>query len=180
MRFTTKDLVLTSIMTAILCVLGPVSIPIGPVPVSLTTFLIFTGLYILGYKRCTVSVLIYILLGTSGLPVFSGFQGGLAKVTGPTGGYILGFIPMVLVAGLIIDKLRNRPALCPVVTILSSWIVYIPGSLWLSYSTGISFGAAMLAGVVPFIVLDIIKALLAFAVGMSVYRRLMRAGDLIS
>ena len=180
MRFTTKDLVLTSIMTAILCVLGPVSIPIGPVPVSLTTFLIFTGLYILGCKRCTVSVMVYILLGASGLPVFSGFQGGLSKVTGPTGGYILGFIPMVLVAGIIIDKIRNRPVLCPVVTIASSWIVYIPGSIWLSHSTGISFAAAMLVGVVPFIVLDMIKAILAFAVGMSVYRRLLRSGDLIS
>ncbi len=180
MRFTTKDLATTAVMTAIFCVLCPVSIPIGPVPVSLTTFVIFLGLYILGCKRCTVSVLIYILLGASGLPVFSGFQGGIAKLTGPTGGYILGFIPMVIVAGLIIDKIKNRPALCLAITVLSSWIVYIPGSLWLSYSTGISFGAAMLTGVVPFIVFDIIKAFLAFAVGMGVYRRLLRSGNLIS
>ena len=90
----TYALTATALMTAVTCILAPLSVPIGPVPISLTNFVIFLSLYLLNWKKGTLSLLIYLLLGLAGLPVFSGFAGGIAKLAGPTGGYIIGFIPM--------------------------------------------------------------------------------------
>ena len=95
-----------AIMSALLCVLGPNSLPIGPIPISLTNLVIYLTVYILGAKGSVVSYLIYILLGAIGLPVFSGYQGGVGKIVGPTGGYLVGFIFIALIGGLVIEKTR--------------------------------------------------------------------------
>ena len=89
---TTYAITVTALMTAVTCILAPLSIPIGPVPISLTNLAIYISLYLLGWKRGTISYLIYLLIGLVGIPVFSGFTGGPAKLAGPTGGYIIGFI----------------------------------------------------------------------------------------
>ena len=93
--FTIRQMAMIAVITAITCVLAPMSIPIGPVPISLTNLVIYFGLYVLGTKNGTISYLIYLLIGLVGLPVFSGFTGGPGKLFGPTGGYLIGFIPMV-------------------------------------------------------------------------------------
>lgn len=104
----TYAMAVTALMTAVTCILAPLSIPIGPVPISLTNFAIYLALYLLDWKKGTVSYIIYLLLGLVGLPVFSGFTGGLGKLAGPTGGYIIGFIPMAIIAGIVIDKFSQR------------------------------------------------------------------------
>ena len=91
-RSKTYEITITALMTAVTCILAPMSIPIGPVPISFTNLAIYLSLYLLGWKRGTISYLIYLLIGLVGLPVFSGFTGGPAKLAGPTGGYIIGFI----------------------------------------------------------------------------------------
>ena len=96
----TYDITMTALMAAVTCILAPLSIPIGPVPISFTNLAIYLSLYLLGWKKGTVSYLIYLLMGFVGLPVFSGFTGGPAKLAGPTGGYIIGFIVMAVIAGL--------------------------------------------------------------------------------
>ena len=100
----TYEITMTALMAAVTCILAPLSIPIGPVPISVTNLAIYLSLYLLGWKRGTISYLIYLLLGLVGLPVFSGFTGGPAKLAGPTGGYIIGFIVMAIIAGLVIDN----------------------------------------------------------------------------
>ena len=85
-----------AIMTAVMCVLGPLAIPIGPVPISLTTFMVALTVYIFGMKKGMVSYVIYLLLGLVGVPVFTYFTGGVGKVLGPTGGYLVGFIFFIL------------------------------------------------------------------------------------
>ena len=107
-KTSTYAMVVTALMAAVTCILAPLSVPIGPVPISLTNFAIYLSLYLLDWKKGTLSYLIYLLLGLVGLPVFSGFTGGLAKLAGPTGGYIIGFIPMAIIAGIVIDKFTNR------------------------------------------------------------------------
>ena len=97
----TYAMVTTAFMAAVTCILAPLSIPIGPVPISLTNLAIYLSLYLLNWKRGTISYCLYLLIGLAGLPVFSGFSGGIGKLAGPTGGYIIGFIPMVLHAGRI-------------------------------------------------------------------------------
>ena len=102
-------LAMTAVMTAVTCVLAPMSIPIGPVPFSLTNFVIYISLYVLGWKWGTVSYAAYLLLGMVGMPVFSGFSAGLGRLVGPTGGYLVGFIPMAVIAGLVIAHTKKLP-----------------------------------------------------------------------
>ena len=93
-KIRTKQMVLIALMTAVTCVLGPLSIPLpfSPVPISLTNFAIFLAIFVLGMKNGTISFIIYLLLGAIGVPVFSSFRGGLQVLAGPTGGYLIGFI----------------------------------------------------------------------------------------
>ena len=93
-----KDMTITALMTALICVLGPFSLPIGPVPIALTNFVIFITLYVIGMKRGLIAVALYLLIGLIGLPVFSGFGAGIGKLVGPTGGYLIGYLPMALMA----------------------------------------------------------------------------------
>ena len=87
-KITTYQLAVTGLMTALTCILGPMSLalPFTPVPISLTNFVVFLSVWLLGWRLGTVSYLIYLLLGLAGLPVFSGFTGGAGKLLGPTGG----------------------------------------------------------------------------------------------
>ena len=101
----TRNLTEIAVITALLCVLGPLTIPIGPVPISLAPLAILLGVYILGMKRGTIACMMYLLIGAIGLPVFSGFSGGLGKLAGPTGGYLLGYIFLALIAGFFIDRI---------------------------------------------------------------------------
>ena len=107
---TLKQITLAGLMTAVFCLLGPLSlnIPISPVPISLGMLALYFVTSVLGMKLGTFSVLAYILLGLAGLPVFTGFTGGAGKLLGPTGGYIIGYIFMALICGFFVDKWGNR------------------------------------------------------------------------
>lgn len=98
----TRYLVSTALMTAVLCILAPMSIPIpvSPVPISLTNLVLYFGLFLLPWKQMFLSYVVYMLLGICGLPVFSGFSGGLGKLIGPTGGYLAGFLFLIVIAGI--------------------------------------------------------------------------------
>ena len=87
--FSTGSMTVTALMTAAICVIGPLSIPLaGGVPISLQDFIIGLAAVLLGMKRGTMATFLYLLLGLAGLPVFSGFTGGIGKLAGPTGGYL--------------------------------------------------------------------------------------------
>ena len=89
--YSAKQLTQIGLMTAIICIVGPFSIPLpfSPVPLSFTTLAIYLAVFVLGMKHGTCSCFLYLLLGTIGLPVFSGFSGGLSRLAGPTGGYLV-------------------------------------------------------------------------------------------
>ena len=107
-KFSITQIAVIGVMTAVICILAPFSLPIGPVPISFTNLAIYIALYVLGMKRGTISYLIYLLIGLVGVPVFSGFTGGPQKLFGPTGGYLIGFIPMAVIAGIVIDKCMKK------------------------------------------------------------------------
>lgn len=146
-----------SMMISILCIIGPIAIPlpISLVPLSITTLGIYLCMYILGYKQATIATLIYIILGFIGLPIFSGYSSGLHTLLGPTGGYILGYIPMTYLTGLLI----NHNILAYPLGILPC---YLLGTLWLSYITHIPLHTAIIIGVLPYIPLDILKMIIAY------------------
>ena len=98
-----QNLTLVALMAAILCIIGPFVIPIGMVPMSLTNMVIYLTIIILDKKRATISVGIYLLIGFVGIPVFAGFTGGAGKLLGPTGGYLLGYLVLSWIAGMILE-----------------------------------------------------------------------------
>lgn len=177
-KINTKTLTTIGIMTAIICILGPLSIPLpfSPVPISLTNLAIYFTVYVLGMKKGTISYLIYMLIGLIGLPVFSAFSSGPAKLFGPTGGYIIGFIFIALITGFFIDKWPNNYVLCFIGMFLGTAICYTLGTVWLAYQAHLSFAAALGAGVIPFIPGDIIKIVIALIGGPQIRKRLNKAG----
>lgn len=180
--FSVRQLAIIGVMTAVTCILAPFSVPIGPVPISLTNLAIYFSLYILGTKNGTISYLVYLLIGIIGLPVFSGFTSGPEKLIGPTGGYLIGFIPMAIIAGIFIkksismDNLWIGRILGMFGMILGTVIAYIFGTAWLAYQADMDFQAALWVGVIPFIPGDLVKMVLAVLAGPQIWKQLVRAG----
>ena len=179
--FNIRQLTLTGLMTAVICILAPLSlqIPISPVPISLGFLAIYFVVSVLGMKLGTLSVVIYILLGLAGLPVFTGFTGGPGKLFGPTGGYIIGYLFMAPICGFFSDRWGDRLLLCFAGMLPGSAICYLFGTLWLAWQSSYTFPQALAAGVIPFIPADLIKMAVAVTVGRQVRRRLRKAGLLL-
>lgn len=175
-KMSTRQLTLIAVMTAVTCILGPLSLPIGLVPISLTNLVIYIAIYALGQKKGTISYIVYLLIGVIGLPVFSGFSGGFAKLAGPTGGYLIGFIFMAFISGLFIDRFSDKIYMCFIGMTLGTIITYLFGTAWLAYVAKIPFNAALSAGVIPFIPGDIIKILISSLIGPQIRKRLVNAG----
>ncbi len=175
---TSKTYTMTSIalMAAVICVVGPFTLPIGPVPITLAPLAILLGVYILGTKKGTLALLIYLLIGAVGVPVFSGFSGGIGKLAGPTGGYLVGYIFFALIAGWFIHRFYDKVVIQFLGMVLALAVLYAFGTAWLAFSAGMTFGAALAVGVLPFIVFDLIKIIIAIAVGRAVRSRLLRSG----
>lgn len=168
--FSTTGLVLMALFAAITCVLAPISIPIGPVPISITMLVLFISVYVLGWKRATITYIVYLLIGMVGLPVFSGWEGGLGKLAGPTGGYLIGFIPMVIVCGLAVEKgyTMSRGAGIAVSVagmVVGTAIAYAFGTVWFCVSTGTGVMAALSLCVFPFLIGDAAKIIIGAIVG---------------
>lgn len=174
-RFSTRQLAVIGVMTAVTCILAPLSLPIGPVPISLTNLAIYFSLYVLGTKYGCVSYLVYLLIGFIGVPVFSGFTSGPGKLLGPTGGYLIGFIPMALIAGILIDKFISKRIVCLLGMIGGTIAAYAFGTVWLAYQAGMDWKAALMAGVIPFIPGDLVKIVLAMIAGPQIRKQLVRA-----
>ena len=173
-----KSMTIISLMTAILCILGPITlpIPISPVPISFVTLVIYFSVYVLGMKRGTISCLLYLLIGFIGLPVFSGFTGGIGKLLGPTGGYMIGYAFMAMICGIFIDRWATKRVLHIIGMALGTLVCYLFGTVWVSMQAGISFYAALGVGVLPFILGDMVKIVAASIAGPMIRKRLIRAG----
>lgn len=174
-KFSITQIAVIGVMTAVICILAPFSLPIGPVPISFTNLAIYIALYVLGMKRGTISYLIYLLIGLVGIPVFSGFTGGPQKLFGPTGGYLIGFIPMAVIAGIVIDKCMKKWYFCLLAMIAGTWVCYLFGTAWLAFQANMTFKAALAAGVIPFIIEDLIKMILALLIGAQIHKQLVKA-----
>lgn len=173
--FTTGQMTLTAIMAAVICILGPLSIPIpvSPVPITLTNLAIYFTVCILGWKLGTISYLIYLVIGLAGLPVFSSFGAGFGKLLGPTGGYLIGFIFMAIICGLFFEKTDNRILLF-LGLVLGSLVNYLFGTAWLAVQIKLTFSQALWVGVIPYIPADLIKILLAVILAPPLQRRLQK------
>lgn len=174
----TYTLTLIATMTAVTCILGPlsISIPFSPVPISFTNLAIYFAVYVLGAKKATISYLLYLLIGFAGVPVFSSFTAGPAKLLGPTGGYLIGFIFMAAISGLFIEKFPNKVHMAVTGMIIGTVVAYAFGTIWLAYQMSLSFKAALFVGVIPYIPGDTAKIIIANTVGPVLHKQLARAG----
>lgn len=167
-------LAMIAVMTAVTCILAPLSISIGPIPISFTNLAIYFALYLLGWKKGTVSYLVYLLIGIVGLPVFSGFAGGIGKFLGPTGGYIVGFIPMAIIAGILIDRFKSR-WIHLLGMLAGTAVCYAFGTAWYCLQTGSALVPALGLCVFPFIPGDLVKMIAAMLLGPVIRERIRKA-----
>jgi len=165
-----------ALMAALMCILGPMSIPIGLVPITLTNLVIYFAVYLLGRKNGTISYLVYMLLGMFGLPVFSGYSGGLAKLAGPTGGYLVGFIFMAYIAGIIIEKCNYQIVISILGLIFATLIAYLFGTIWFVIQAKCTFAYAVGVCVAPFLLGDFIKIGIAALICPLIRSQLTKSG----
>ena len=181
----TYNIVLIAVSAALITICSWISITIGPVPFTLQTMAIFAVLMTIGGARGSVAVIIYLLLGLVGVPVFAGFKGGPASFLGPTGGFLVGFAVASLVWILLEKLLRDKMSSSAVKRILYGVInavicevvMYTIGVIWFMVVYGqqtgpVGLGATLTMCVVPFIIPDIVKIAVAIVIGE-------RAGKLI-
>lgn len=165
--------VIAALFGAVIAVCSFIYIPLGAVPVTLQVFAVCVSAGVLG-SAGAISVAVYLLLGLAGLPVFSGFQAGIGALAGPTGGFLLGFLPMALVAGLITEKKRKKFINYLLAFSAGLLICYVMGVLMYMYlycGGNVSFAEAFTVCVLPYLVPDIIKIILAATVTRALRER---------
>lgn len=164
----TYNLILTAVFTAVTAVLSGLSItiPVTPVPISLATLGVLLSGGILGKKYGSIAMLTYTLLGSFGLPIFSGYEGGLSKLVGPTGGYIIGYIACAFIIGVFVEyseKRFSKPNLLLIIAgaILGMIACFTLGTAYFMLQTKTSLIAAIGMCVLPFLIGDFVKISLA-------------------
>ena len=160
-----KNMALCGLFTAVLTICAWISVPMGDSVITLQTFGIFLTLGLLGGKRGSLTVLVYLLLGAVGVPVFSAFRGGLGALLGTTGGYIFGFMLTSLVYW-VITAWKDAPLTRLIAMVLGLAACYACGSYWYMtryLSTGsVTFALVLLKCVVPYLIPDAAKLALAW------------------
>ena len=149
--------VYASLFSALTAAGAFLAIPIGPVPIVLQNFFIFLSGLMLGSRWGLASVSVYLLAGALGLPVFAGGTGGIGRFMGPTGGYLMGYLPAVYIIGWISEKGGKRPVFDAFGMICGALIVYAVGVTWLKLLTGMTWEKTLAVGMVPFLLGDALK-----------------------
>lgn len=162
LKLSTRELVLAGLFAAIISILSQFTIPLGTIPLTLQTFAVGFAVTLLGKKTGTIAVLIYLLLGLIGLPVFAGGNAGFAVLFGPTGGFLIGFIFSAFTTGWILEKTHLNFFNAILANLVGTFITLLFGAAWLKVSGSMTWTGAFAAGLIPFILPSIIKA---FAVG---------------
>ena len=151
-----RNMTRCALFAALLTVCAWLAVPVGELAISLQTFGVLLTLGVLGGKRGSAAILVYLALGAIGLPVFTGFRGGIGILLGPTGGYLWGF----LVSGLLYWLLHRRIPMW-VNFLLAVVLCYVCGTAWYYFAFGGSFWAVAAMCVAPYLLPDGIKLILA-------------------
>ncbi len=175
----TKSIVICAVFAGILCVFSVMSVPIEPVPISMGLFGVMLAAGILGLKYGTASVSLFVLIGAVGVPVFTGFRGGIAPLVGPTGGYIWSYIPMTALIGLLtlnMPQSKYRIVARYFLAVLAGTaLCYAMGTIQFMLVQTVGLKYALTVCVLPFIPVDILKALAASYLSYAVRRALIKA-----
>ena len=174
--FSTQNMVLIAIFTALIVVCSWIRVPVQPVPFTLQTFAVFVTAGLLGSKRGTISVIVYILLGIIGVPVFAGqVKSGPSVIAGPTGGYRVGFIFLALISGFFAEKFSDNVIMTAIGMVLGTAVTYAFGTIWLCAQMHLTFVQGLYAGVIPYLPGDAAKIVVAIIVGSAVKKAVVKA-----
>ena len=156
-----RNMMFIALFAALLSVVAPFSVDIGPVPLSFATLVIYLAAAVLGSVKGTVAVVIYILLGAFGLPVFSRFQGGFHVIAGVTGGFIIGYMPLAFVTGFFADCFPKKIWAYVLGMAIGTIILYTVGTAWFMFKTGNPLGTTLAMTFYPFLPGDAAKIIVA-------------------
>ncbi len=168
-----------SLFSAMLCICSPLALPIGVIPMTFSLFaVVLTGI-VLEAKKAFLSVVLYLLMGICGLPVFSGAQAGIGVLFGPTGGYLWSYAFTAMLAGISVKtKIQNetiKKACVFAISMSGVLVCYVCGTAQYMFITGCELGTALAVCVYGFVIFDVVKTLLAVIVGMKLKGILIKA-----
>jgi len=155
-------------MAALTAVGAYIYVPIGPVPIVLSTLFVLLSGLLLGSRWGLASMGLYLLVGAIGIPVFAGGKGGFAHFFGPTGGYLFGYALASWITGLISEHSRGLIMLDILSVIIGSLVIYCLGVPWLKMVTQMSLPKALIMGMVPFLIGDAVKASVALILARAI------------
>lgn len=161
--------VLTALLAAALCVMAPLAVPMASVPITLATLGVYLAAGLLGPWRGAAAVGLYLALGAVGVPVFAGFTAGFPVLFGVTGGFLWGYVPCVILAGLLCR--RGRSEKTAVYLAVGTAALYAVGVVWYTWQTGVGLGAALLTVAVPCLIGEIVKIAVATALIIPLRKR---------
>ena len=153
--------VFASLLAALMTAGAYISIPVGPVPIVLQNMFVFLAGLLLGSRWGLASVGVYLLAGACGLPVFAGGMGGIGRIVGPTGGYLIGYLPAVFIIGYLSQKATARISIDIFAMICGTIFLYACGLTWLKTLTGMPWSKALALGMYPFLIGDALKIVAA-------------------
>lgn len=182
-----RDICVTAIFTAFTAVCAQISIPLpfSPIPISCGMVGIYTAATLLSPRCAILSQVCYLLLGAVGAPVFAGFQGGLGRLLGPTGGFLIAYPVLAAIISITLNgkrALASEPtkrrvfARGAVSICLSHLLLYLCGTVWLCIITGNTFIAGLALAVLPYIPLDVVKIIFCVVAIIPLRGRVMKTG----
>jgi biotin transport system substrate-specific component len=177
-----KSMTIAALFAALLTVSSYFSIPLGPVPIALQVFVVFLIGLVLGERLGNISILLWIVLGAVGLPVFAGGAAGAGVLIGPTGGYVFGYLLCTYVIGRLTRQEQPSYGRTLAILLLGLTLIYTVGYLGFMASftyflhKPMNWDKAFYLAVAPFVPFDVLKAALAAYVGIKVRKALMQAG----
>ncbi|MBR5535702.1 MAG: biotin transporter BioY [Clostridia bacterium] len=164
----TKKLIICALFTAIMCIVAPFYIMIGSVPVTFALFALALCAFSVGSTASAVSTVVYIFIGLSGFPVFSGFKGGFSALLSPTGGFIFSYIFIVLISGLSVKAKRKSTVV--LLCVMALLVCYASGTVWYMFVTKAALRTALFVCVIPFIPFDAVKLYGAWIISKAIRR----------
>lgn len=167
----TRHIALVALFAALTAVCAQIALPLPFVPITLQTFAVILSGLLIGPGPGALSQLVYLLLGAAGLPVFAGFQGGAAALVGPHGGYLWGFVVAAFVAGSVGRDSTAGLGRLTAAALSAALVVYAVGLPWLAAAVHLPLGAAVIAGMLPFLPGDAAKAVFAAYLARAIRRR---------
>lgn len=169
-------LVLCAFFAALTSVCAQIQIPLAMVPINLALFAVYMAGILLGARYGSLSMLLYVLIGAVGIPVFAGLNGGIGILVGKTGGYIIGYIIAAFLVGFLSNRFKYKFITLLVAMIIGTISCYFIGTLWFMFVTKINLWASLMYCVFPFILGDFIKMILAASLTIKLKKPLRSKG----